>query len=168
MPHIKSYETLFRRDGFFGKHKGQRSSFIVDLSYSTRANGGAQNHLEVCWEAGWSEAFSRRPHERTKRAQFCAVTQGQPWQGLGRGWGQSLEGVKVLVPGNISSPSEETGVISSKVAVCSVYDALEIFYASLGQHSLISFLLTSFHCIIVFHWLCPIFPQQTACKMLYF
>lgn len=33
-----------------------------------------------------------------------------------------LDGVKILVPENLSFPSEETGFISSKAKVCSVND----------------------------------------------
>lgn len=51
--------------------------------------------------------------------------------------------------------------------MCSVYDALELSHGSFVQHGLISFLLISPHCMAAFCW-CPIFPQCTLCKMLYF
>lgn len=66
---------------------------------------------------------------------LCRPHTTHTWQALG--WG--LDGVKILVPENLSFPSEETEFISSKATMCSVYDALELPWY-LVQHGLISFL----------------------------
>lgn len=108
--------------------------------------------LKIIWKSVGRQADLRHsqegPMKKTKRTQFYVVTQGQIW--LGWGWSQSLEGFG-FGPANVPFPSEETVVIRSKAAACSVYDALEIACVSLRQHGLTCFLLTSSHCMIFFH-----------------
>ena len=60
------------------------------------------------------------------------------WSGLGKASLELRQGVKVLFPGNLAFPPEETGGIGPKVAVCSVCNALEKPSVPL-QHCLISF-----------------------------
>lgn len=45
----------------------------------------------------------------------------QTWKGLEQGWGQGLEAVKVLVPGNLNFPLDEDKVISYKVTVLLIW-----------------------------------------------
>lgn len=61
--------------------------------------------------------LSQRPDERIKGTQFCVLAQGKTWQGLIWNLGQGLEGVKVLVPGNLAFPPEETGVTSPEATM---------------------------------------------------
>ena len=64
------------------------------------------------------QGFQRPRWNNKKNQVLCYVlAQEQTWQGLVWGCGLGIKQVKVLVPGYLAFPLEETGVISPKAAV---------------------------------------------------
>lgn len=100
---------------------------------------------KIIWKSVGSQAVPRHS-QRTKQALLRVFAQGQTWQGLGWGWDQVPEGIKVSVPGNLSFPSEERRSIHSKAAAPQS-EAPELACVPLVQNGFISFLLTSAHCL---------------------
>lgn len=84
---------------------------------SSRAYRILQEQMEcskIIWKSVGSQVVPRHS-QRTKQALLRVLAQGQTWQGLGWGWDQDPEGVKVSVPGNLSFPSEERGVSTPRL-----------------------------------------------------